>query len=346
MLVKNDFLSHWKTKLLCLRIGDGPALRALLSLWSYCEQRRAWQFKLTPLELAGVCDFGGDHQQLYRHLLELRFIMEKDDGFWEVNGWGEQNSSLIHKWPGRRLQDDECYHAQGFVCKRIAKPKPQPIAQPSPPAIGAAIPLAIGLDRIGLDRKEPPLSPKGGNAAEAAVADLADYGVEHPDSGTEDPPGKKKKGGRVLLDLEWPEDWQGERMAIMQEWLRYKAERRQGYKPTGFAVLLRKMAGLTAAQLREVVDASMVNGWTGLFPERLAGAAHPSHPARKPAPEVAIEEQSLLNVDAADFEPEGWRDVWPEITDAPLPREFADVPPALRSRLIDECEKGEGGAAL
>lgn len=148
MLVKNDFLSHWKTRLLCKRHGDGPALRALLALWSYCEQRRAWQFNLTPLELAGVCDFGGNHDDLYRDLVQLRLIVEVGEGFWEVNGWGELNSALVHKWPGRRLNNNETYHPRGYISKAIAKPQGEPIAQPQGDAIGQA----IGLDRIGEDR--------------------------------------------------------------------------------------------------------------------------------------------------------------------------------------------------
>lgn len=160
MLIKNDFLNHWKTKLLCRRLGDGAALRALLSLWCYCEQRRAWQFKLSPLELAGVCDFAPEQEEhlsngeftqrvgdLYLTLVELRLIIPLENGWWEVNGWGELNAAIIKKWPGRTLQTGEFYHPQGFVSRAI----PTPIGQPIPPANDAAIAGAIGLDRIGME---------------------------------------------------------------------------------------------------------------------------------------------------------------------------------------------------
>lgn len=197
MLVKNDFLSHWKTRLLCKRIGDGPALRALLSLWSYCEQRRAWQFSLTPLEIAGVCDFGGDHVKLYGDLTELRFIVEVETGWWEVNGWGELNTALVHKWPGRKLHDGEFYHPQGRVAQRIAEPTPAPTPEP----IAEPIPRAIGLDRIGLDWKEPPLSPKGDEAAASAEISSPDSGKVDPTvSETEIPAGKKKKRAARAVD--------------------------------------------------------------------------------------------------------------------------------------------------
>ena len=107
MIIKADFLNHWKTKLLIKRLGDGPALTALISLWAYCEQRRAWQFSLSPLEMAGVCDFGGDPQTLHHALTELRFIEAITPTEFIVNGWGEMNQSLVLRWPGRKLLPNE-----------------------------------------------------------------------------------------------------------------------------------------------------------------------------------------------------------------------------------------------
>lgn len=360
MLVKNDFLSHWKTRLLCKRIGDGPALRALLSLWSYCEQRRAWQFCLTPLELAGVCDFGGEQVDLYHHLLELRFIVEVENGFWEVNGWGEMNASLVAKWPGRHLKKGEFYHPQGRIAEAIA----QPIAPPIPTPIAPAIAQAIGLDRIGLDRKEPPVVPQGGRLTEPPAA------LSQPDSPSPVPntptgtspiirdseeaaPGKKKKGGAAAL---------AECLAIYAAYPRHVGRDKACKAIAGALARSGLESGALLARVRAYAEA--VAKWPPADRDYIPHPAtwfnqgryadDPREWQRNTPPagqrpdfggqrEVAIEEQSLLNVDAADFEPEGWRDVWPEITDAPLPREFADVPPALRARLIDECEKREGG---
>lgn len=162
MLVKNDLLNHWKTRLLRKRLGDGAALVALLSLWAYCEQRRAWAFTLTPLELAGVCDFGGSEVDLYRNLVELKFILPLENGAFEVNGWGAVNAALVGKWPGRKLQADEIYNPFGGIANR----KPEPIAPPIPQAEGKAIGLAIGEDRIGEDRNTPK-APKGAGEPES-----------------------------------------------------------------------------------------------------------------------------------------------------------------------------------
>lgn len=212
MLIKNDFLNHWKTTLLRKRMGDGPALLAVLSLWTYCEQRRAWQFNLNALELAGVCNFGGDPAELRHHLMEMRFILDVGDGFWEVSGWGEANASLVAKWPGRRLTGDEYYHPQGFISKHPKSAIPTPIAQATPRPTGLATGLAIGFDRIGSDWN-PPVAPQGGhNAAEDSATDSTGSSLSTRKS--EVLPGKKRKG------------WRGERKPVngVKSWAERKSE--------------------------------------------------------------------------------------------------------------------------
>jgi len=192
MIIKAEFLSHWKTKLLIKRLGDGPALTALISLWAYCEQRRAWQFSLTPLELAGVCDYGGDPQTLFDVLVELRFFQPTDPGEWIVNGWGEMNAALVQKWPGRKMAPGEFYHPKGFVSppipQAIAPPLPQPIAQP--------IARAIREDRIG-EEKKTPCSPPRGAATGAASSTSEEESTTTSSLPAADSSAKKRKGRRA-----------------------------------------------------------------------------------------------------------------------------------------------------
>lgn len=280
MLVKNDFLNHWKTTLLRKRLGDGPALLALLSLWTYCEQRRAWQFSLNALELAGVCNFGGDPAELRHHLMELRFILEAGDGFWEVNGWGEANASLVAKWPGRRLTGDEYYHPQGFISKcanpAIPGPIPQPIAQAIPQPIGLAIARAIGLDRIGFDLN-PPVAPQGGH--DAAADSFTDSAGSTPSiRESEVPPGQKRKGGRGarLTEPMWPDDLPEAYREPLAKWFAYKREMGKGYTPTGWQTLVNQQRAFPAVQVARSVTASMAAQWSGLFTEKAVEAGHAS----------------------------------------------------------------------
>lgn len=243
MIVKNDFLNHWKTRLLCKRLGDGPALRALLSLWAYCEQRRAWRFSLTPLELAGVCDYGEDQVGLYHTLLELRLIEEVAPGVFEVNGWGEVNASLVAKWPGRKLAAGEFYHPSGHIAQRIAEPIPQPIA----PHLPQPIARAIGLDRIGLDRS--------GSSTTTAAASDSDPEPDPDEPVTSTPPRsaapvseKKDSGGALEPEVWWPAESREAVRALNRALLR---DERRALTPAEGMALMRYAAtwdGMVSSQ--------------------------------------------------------------------------------------------------
>ena len=58
------------------------------------------------------------------------------------------------------------------------------------------------------------------------------------------------------------------------EWLRYKAERHEGYKPQGLHSLLRQIDSCRKTYgedaLCELIQQSMANGWKGIIFDRLA----------------------------------------------------------------------------
>lgn len=65
--------------------------------------------------------------------------------------------------------------------------------------------------------------------------------------------------------------------AKVKEWLRYKTERKETYKPTGLTALLRKISQ-KAAEYGEnpviiLIDECMANGWRGIIWDRLAKGA-------------------------------------------------------------------------
>ena len=56
-----------------------------------------------------------------------------------------------------------------------------------------------------------------------------------------------------------------ERRSTFEEWLRYKAERRQNYKPTGLRNLINEWAAVSDSELAAITKQSMSNNYSGLF---------------------------------------------------------------------------------
>lgn len=79
--------------------------------------------------------------------------------------------------------------------------------------------------------------------------------------------GEEPKPWEVAFGLEMPEALRTpECMESVKAWLRYKAEKRSSYKPSGLEVALKKWArDYTPAQFCMAVERSMANGWSGLF---------------------------------------------------------------------------------
>ncbi len=76
--------------------------------------------------------------------------------------------------------------------------------------------------------------------------------------------------------------------AKLLEWLRYKQERREGYKPTGLQQFLSRvknaLQSYEEADVLEQMDIAMANNWQGIAYDRLKGKERP-----RPAPEKSGE---------------------------------------------------------
>lgn len=74
----------------------------------------------------------------------------------------------------------------------------------------------------------------------------------------------------------------------LSEWLRYKQERREGYKPTGLKRFLSRvenaLQSYAEADVLEQIDMAMANNWQGIAYDRLKGKARP-----RPTPEKSWE---------------------------------------------------------
>jgi hypothetical protein len=72
------------------------------------------------------------------------------------------------------------------------------------------------------------------------------------------------------------------RREAFEDWLEYKKELKNAYKPKGFATLVKQWSKFSDDEFRYAVDRSMANGWKGLFvPEGSAHGKAPQAPLPK-----------------------------------------------------------------
>jgi hypothetical protein len=105
MIVEPDLLKHWKLRVLSDTVGELVALRGLLSLWSHCQARRQWIFKLYPEKLHAICAAGpGVSEEVFWEAMTgspCHWLTHRGEEWWEVRGWAEMNRTLIAAWTAR-----------------------------------------------------------------------------------------------------------------------------------------------------------------------------------------------------------------------------------------------------
>lgn len=106
------------------------------------------------------------------------------------------------------------------------------------------------------------------------------------------PPAKKKKGGGPPPEPEFPDDVTEPYRHALRQWWRYKRERHEGYKPAGWAALIRQQMKFPPEQVLASVEASMASNWAGLFTHKFADAVNPAVPAWPGKKEGAGDEPS------------------------------------------------------
>ena len=97
MIVEQDFCDHWKTQMLVNLLGDNAAPVYVLRLWAHCQNRKAWEFDLTPDALKAVCRWPGDPAVLWSAMLTTGFT-ENGNGMLTVHDWENVNSKLVANW--------------------------------------------------------------------------------------------------------------------------------------------------------------------------------------------------------------------------------------------------------
>ncbi|WP_395741054.1 hypothetical protein [Prosthecobacter sp.] len=248
MIIETDFVNHWKTKALAAAIGKAEALQALLLLWGHCQTRKAWEFQLTPLMLAGICGYEGEAEKLSKVMLELRWIVPADElGWFQVRGWGEVNASLVGKWAGGLRKQGATWHPRGYGID---------------PTKGATIGSTTGRPQ---DTTGATLGSSNGATSDSSTGTTDLIGLDGIREEAKSTP-KAPKGGGASLPM--PADWSPRRVEIMQRWLDYRTASRKTVRAPSWPALQTKVAVLDDEQLDACVSDSIANGWMGLFPER------------------------------------------------------------------------------
>lgn len=147
---------------------------------------------------------------------------------------------------------------------------------------------------------------------------------------------KKKKGG---ADPEFPDEIGEDYRHALRQWWHYKRERREGYKASGWAALIRQQLRYPPEQVLASVEASMASNWAGLFTEKCGGAVDPGR--GKPG---AKKEEGAAAVPVIDREPDGWREAWKKIYPFPPPDRWGKVPESNRDDVRRHL-RGKGGEA-
>ncbi len=113
-----------------------------------------------------------------------------------------------------------------------------------------------------------------GKATEYRLVETANRAINRTENRT---PNKKQtktetKSKPPVIPPE--KQWGGELTAAVTDWLAYKTERRQAYRPTGFKALLSQLDQYTAcygeAAVADLLRLCMANGWQGIVWDKLA----------------------------------------------------------------------------
>lgn len=269
MIVQPNFLDHWKTNALAAKIGRLEALTSLLALWSHCQNQRTWIFPSNELMLAGICRYTGNPRVLVDTLLELNLLEKTPENTLEVHQWAETNAKLLHNWdagkkggrPPKQPKDEPTENPRVNPTQTQGEPKGEPIREEK------------------IREENTPLIPQGGNPSESASGSESSTSSAHQsqDAKSAAIPPQKKKGGRARLEApEFPPDLPESYRQPLAAWFDYKRQVGKGYVATGWAALVARERKFPSADVVESVQASMANGYTGLFTADLIAKTGPT----------------------------------------------------------------------
>lgn len=98
MIIEPGFMDHWKVRELNRLSGSEKGPYWMVRLWGECQRRKSAYFEnAVPAEIAGICGFEGEPEQLIDWLTRVRWLEKNGKGYVAL-GWEEHNASLISRW--------------------------------------------------------------------------------------------------------------------------------------------------------------------------------------------------------------------------------------------------------
>lgn len=131
MIVEPDFLTHWKTQMLIIELGDKAAPLYVLALWAHCQLRRSDHLdtRRQPNALKAICRYEGEASKLSSALERCGWIDASGDGF-VVHGWAETNAKMMANWTngpkGGRPPKEKAPQEEALKINDIHTEKTQP----------------------------------------------------------------------------------------------------------------------------------------------------------------------------------------------------------------------------
>jgi hypothetical protein len=145
-----------------------------------------------------------------------------------------------------------------------------------------------------LPKGENPTSPNGNNDLPQTVKSLTvtTTGTTAVTTKEKESVKKKSESADIFSGHTFSEPMQ----AALTDWLTYKSERREGYKPTGLKSFMTQAAHMAEkyeeADIISTIQESMANNWKGICWDKLAGKEKPPEPVERPIPpDILLENQ-------------------------------------------------------
>ncbi|WP_274957306.1 hypothetical protein [Millionella massiliensis] len=234
-------------------------------------------------ELDRIYSFNGNETRLYFYLVEQANCLCWQEWFWHKDELASayvgmsrdtlrscrnklKQCGLIDFIPGGNGQRNKTRYE---ILAPKADPKPDPNGNPK------LYPKPDPLNKQKTETKTitPLLSPQGDSTPSVSecpaitTEDCPPGPTTAPASKQAPPdcaaPPRSKKSAKLDTSFVAPEF-----APIVEEWLAYKAERGQSYRPTGFKACYTRLVNLSRgdpATARQIVEEAMANNWGGFF---------------------------------------------------------------------------------
>lgn len=108
---------------------------------------------------------------------------------------------------------------------------------------------------------------------------------------------KKETNPDLFENLEISES----RKILLKEWIDYKAERKETYKPRGFKMLVKILSEYSDEIVKKSIEVSISSNWSGLFPEKIKQEPFKVQPQGYKPPTPTVERNEANNYGLTEF---------------------------------------------